>query len=71
VNVDDGSGGGILAGIGILIWIIWLVVLLALGYWGSKIVTKKGYPAIVGWLLGFFVSCIGIIICFILPDKDN
>ena len=49
--------------------LIGLAIAVAFGYWGMKVVTKKGHAAWLGFVLGFFVSWVGIIICYVLPAK--
>jgi hypothetical protein len=64
--------GAAVGGAFLVIWIIfWLVVAAAFGYWGMKVLVRKGYDAWLGFVLGFFLTWIGIIICYVIPDKSK
>jgi len=61
--------GAALGGAFLFVMLVWLVIAAALGYWGMKVLAKKGHPAWLGFVLGFFLELIGIIICYVLPAK--
>jgi hypothetical protein len=60
------KGGAIAAFIiVIIVMAIWAVFL----FWGWKVAKGKGYSPWIGLALAFFLGLIGIIICYVLPQK--
>jgi len=54
----------------ILIFVVSIIV-FAPAFWGMNIAKKKGQPKGLGFLLGLVFSLMGVIICYVLPDKNN
>ena len=44
--------------------LIFIVVAVLMGYWGSTIKKKKNRSEGAGWALGIFLGLIGIVICY-------
>lgn len=63
-----GRGGGATAIMGGLIG---LVGQLAWAYGCAMLAQAKGHSAILGGLLGFFCSCIGLVVVLVLPDNTR
>jgi hypothetical protein len=59
------------AAFGFFAFIFWVVIVVVFCYWGAKVVTGKGYNMWIGIALAFFLSWIGIIICYVLPKKQT
>ena len=51
--------------------IISLVVAIVCMVVCGNLFAKKGYSKVVGYLVGFFLSIIGVIIAFVLPSKNT
>lgn len=47
-----------------------MVVGLLLAWWGWSIAEDKGFEPIVGALVGFFMSFLGILILYLWPSKQ-
>ena len=54
----------------ILILIVSSIISILPAIWGMNVCKKKGQPKGLGFLLGFVFSLVGVIICYILPDKE-
>lgn len=48
-----------------------IIVLSLLGWWGSNVMDKKGRSGLVGFLLGFLLGILGIVICFMHTNKNE
>ncbi|PTQ93596.1 putative oligomerization/nucleic acid binding protein [Mucilaginibacter yixingensis] len=48
-----------------------LITVVIPSIWGYKVGAQRSIGAIVGLLLGFFLSYIGIIIVYLMPSKLN
>ena len=46
-----------------------IIVLLITGVIGMLLATNKGYSALLGFALGFFLAIIGIFVVAFLPDR--
>ena len=53
----------------IIILIACLIVYILPAIWGMNVCKKKGQPKVLGFLLGLVFSLVGVIICYVLPDK--
>ena len=51
--------------------IIWLAISIAIAIWCGNKAEAKGYQKILGILLGFFLSFIGVILILLFPDKKE
>lgn len=49
--------------------IVVLIIGGLLGWWGSAVMAKKGRSPLAGFLLGFILGIIGVVICYIHSDK--
>ena len=55
----------------ILILVVGSIFALLPAIWGMMVAKKKGQPKGLGFLLGFVFSLMGVIICYVLPDKNK
>ena len=60
-----------LGGPQIILILLTFIPALLFGFWGMKVAQKKGHPKALGFLLGLVFSLVGIIVCYILPDKNK
>jgi hypothetical protein len=62
---------GAAAGAALFIWLIALAIGIVIIVWGWKVAKRKGYSPWIGFALTFFLSWIGLIIVYVLPDKRS
>lgn len=46
-----------------------IIIILAFGYWGYNVFENKGRQGWKGFLWGFFLGLIGILITYLFSDK--
>ena len=51
--------------------IVFLVVWLGLGFWGSRVMSNKGRSAGAGWALGLIGGIFGIVVAYVLDEKQQ
>tara|TARA_B100001564_G_scaffold339124_1_gene331588 strand:- start:421 stop:636 length:216 start_codon:yes stop_codon:yes gene_type:complete len=55
----------------LIVLIVIAIIGLIPAIWGMNVTKKKGQPKGLGFLLGFVFSLVGVIICYVLPDKTK
>lgn len=58
-------------GLGTLTWLISLVVAVVFAWLCSRIANGKGYSPLLFAILGFFFSCITLVVVLVLPRKNT
>lgn len=61
------TNGGVL----VLSWVISILISLFFAWLCARIARDKGYPAVLFAILGFFFSCITLIIVLVIPRRPS